>query len=55
VVAPAAGRLGFGLKQGQKSVLTIGMCTRNLGAAIAPLMTIKADSCSVVMGALGIR
>ena len=45
---------GFGLKQGQRSVLTIGMCTRNLGAAIAPLMTIQADSPSVVMVALGI-
>ena len=54
VVTLATDRLGFGLKQGQRSVLTIGMCTRNLGAAIAPLMTIKADSRSVVMVALGI-
>jgi BASS family bile acid:Na+ symporter len=54
VVTLATDRLGFGLKQGQRSVLTIGMCTRNLGAAIAPLMTIKADSHSVVMVALGI-
>jgi bile acid:Na+ symporter, BASS family len=54
VVTLATDRLGFGLKQGQRSVLTIGMGTRNLGAAIAPLMTIKADSRSVVMVALGI-
>jgi len=54
VVTLATDRLGFGLRQEQKSVLTIGMCTRNLGAAIAPLMTIKADSRSVVMVALGI-
>jgi BASS family bile acid:Na+ symporter len=54
VVTLATDRLGFGLKQGQRSVLTIGMCTRNLGAAIAPLMTIQADSRSVVMVALGI-
>ena len=54
VVTLATDRLGFGLKQEQKSVLTIGMCTRNLGAAIAPLMAIKADSRSVVMVALGI-
>jgi BASS family bile acid:Na+ symporter len=50
----ATDRLGFGLKQQQKSVLTIGMCTRNIGAAIAPLVAIKADSRSVVMVALGI-
>lgn len=54
VVTLATDRLGFGLKQGQKIVLTIGMCTRNIGAAIAPLITIKADSRSVVMVALGI-
>ncbi len=54
VVTLATDRLGFGLEQGQRSVLTIGMCTRNLGAAIAPLMAIKADSRSVVMVALGI-
>ncbi len=54
VVTLATHRLGFGLKQQQRSVLTIGMCTPNLGAAIAPLMTIKADSRSIVMVALGI-
>jgi BASS family bile acid:Na+ symporter len=54
VVTLATARLGFGLKQGQKSVLTIGMGTRNIGAAIAPLITTQADSRSVVMVALGI-
>ncbi len=53
-VTLATDRLGFGLKQGQKTVLTIGMCTRNVGAAIVPLLTSKADSRSVVMVALGI-
>jgi bile acid:Na+ symporter, BASS family len=53
-VTLATDRLGFGLKQGQKSVLTIGMCTRNIGAAMAPLMAIKAESRSVVMVVLGI-
>jgi len=54
VVTLATDRLGFGLKQGQRSVLTIGMSTRNLGAAIAPLMAIKADSRSVVIVAIRI-
>ena len=54
VVTLATAWLGFGLKQGQKSVLTIGMGTRNIGAAIAPLMTTQADSRSVVLVALGI-
>jgi BASS family bile acid:Na+ symporter len=54
VVTLTTDKLGFGLKQEQRSVLTIGMCTRNLGAAIAPLMTMKADSRSVVMVAIGI-
>jgi BASS family bile acid:Na+ symporter len=54
VITLATDRLGFGLKQEQRSVLTIGMCTRNLGAAIAPLMTIRADPRSVVMVAIGI-
>jgi BASS family bile acid:Na+ symporter len=54
VVTLTTDRLAFGLQQRQRSVLTIGMCTRNLGAAIAPLMTIQADSRSVVMVVLGI-
>jgi BASS family bile acid:Na+ symporter len=54
VVTLATDRLGFGLKQSERSVLAIGMGTRNLGAAIAPLMTIRADPRSVVMVALGI-
>ena len=33
---------GFGLKYEQKVVLSIGMSTRNLGAAIAPLLSLAA-------------
>jgi BASS family bile acid:Na+ symporter len=54
VVTLATYGLGFGLKQSQKSVLSIGMCTRNLGAAMAPLMAVRADSRSIVMVAIGI-
>ena len=54
VAAQALLSHGCGLKPEQKSVLTIGMCTRNIGAAIAPLMAIKADSRSIVMVTLGI-
>jgi len=54
VVTLATYGLSFGLKEGQKSVLSIGMCTRNLGAAMAPLMTIQSDSRSIVMIAIGI-
>jgi len=34
--------LGFGLKHEQKIILSIGMSTRNLGAAIAPLFSVAA-------------
>ena len=54
VVTLATYKLGFGLKEEQRSVLSIGMCTRNLGVAIAPLMAVQADSRSIVMIALGI-
>ncbi|MGE5296541.1 MAG: bile acid:sodium symporter family protein [Solirubrobacterales bacterium] len=43
-----------GLKQGQKSVLSLGMTTRNLGAAFAPLFAISSvDQRAIVMVALG--
>jgi hypothetical protein len=29
--------LAFGLKQCQKNVLSLGMCSRNIGAVLAPL------------------
>ncbi len=47
--------LSFGLPQAQKSVLTLGMSTRNLGAAIAPLFAIHdIDQRAIVMVAIGI-
>jgi bile acid:Na+ symporter, BASS family len=47
--------LSFGLPQGQKSVLALGMATRNLGAAFAPLFAIHdIDQRAIVMVALGV-
>ena len=44
-----------GLKQGQKSVLSLGMSTRNLGVAFAPLFAISGvDQRAIVMVALGV-
>src|SRR5512137_1089658 len=44
-----------GLQQGQKSVLSLGMSTRNLGAAFAPLFAISSvDQRAIVMVALGV-
>ncbi len=46
----AAYLLGFGLPQAQRSVLGIGMCTRNVGAALAPLVAIPGtDPRAIVM------
>ncbi|MBR0671798.1 hypothetical protein [Neoroseomonas soli] len=38
----AAYRSGGGLAQRERSVLGLGMCTRNLGAALAPLLSMEA-------------
>jgi bile acid:Na+ symporter, BASS family len=47
--------LAFGLPQDQKSVLGLGVCTRNLGAAFAPLFAVAAvDERAIVMVALGV-
>jgi BASS family bile acid:Na+ symporter len=47
--------LGFGLLQEQKIVLSIGLATRNLGAALAPLLSVPAiDQRATVMVVLGI-
>jgi bile acid:Na+ symporter, BASS family len=47
--------LGFGLGHGQKSVLSLGMATRNLGAAFAPLFSAHdVDQRAVVMVAFGV-
>jgi BASS family bile acid:Na+ symporter len=37
MVTAASYGLVFGLKQGQKSVLSLGMCTGNIGAELATL------------------
>ena len=45
---------GFGLQQEQKIVLSAGMATRNIGAALAPLFSIaEMDQRSIVMVVLG--
>jgi bile acid:Na+ symporter, BASS family len=47
--------LSFGLTQGQKTVLSLGMATRNIGAALAPLFAIPGvDERAIVMAALGV-
>jgi BASS family bile acid:Na+ symporter len=46
--------LGFGLKYEQKIVLSTGMATRNLGAALAPLISAAdMDQRAIVMVVLG--
>lgn len=44
--------LGRGLRDDQRNVLTLGMCSRNLGVALAPLMAIESDTRSMVMVAI---
>ena len=47
--------LGFGLPQGQKIVLSLGMCTRNVGAALAPLFAVPdMDQRAIVMVSFGV-
>jgi len=55
VATAASYGLSFGLPQPQKSVLALGMSTRNLGAAFAPLFAIAdVDQRAIVMVALGV-
>jgi BASS family bile acid:Na+ symporter len=49
ILAVAAYLLSAGLPNSQRSVLTIGLTTRNLGAALAPLAALDADPRVVVM------
>lgn len=52
-VAPYA--LGFGLSRAQRVVMSIGMATRNVGAALAPLFAIPGmDERAIVMVAFGV-
>ena len=55
VVAGAAYWLGFGMPRPQKQILVIGLCCRNVGAALAPLFVApNVDPAAIVaVGALG--
>jgi bile acid:Na+ symporter, BASS family len=47
--------LSFGLPRAQRAVVSLGMATRNLGAAFAPLFAVKdVDQRAIVMVALGV-
>jgi len=47
--------LGFGLRHEQRVVLSAGMATRNLGAALAPLLTVAdTDQRAIIMVVLGL-
>jgi bile acid:Na+ symporter, BASS family len=55
VVTAASYAFGFGMPRGQKSVLALGICTRNCGAAMAPLFVAQGvDQNAIVMVSLGI-
>lgn len=55
VVTAGSYALAFGLPPSQKSVLALGVCTRNLGAAFAPLFAVSGvDERAIVMVALGV-
>jgi BASS family bile acid:Na+ symporter len=43
LLAAAAYGLGFGLSHEKKSTLVLGLCTRNVGAAIAPLLSVSSS------------
>jgi len=55
VVALAAYFLGFGMPKPQKEVLVLGLCARNVGAAMAPLFIAPNVDPNAIMatGALG--
>jgi BASS family bile acid:Na+ symporter len=46
--------LSSGLTHEQRSVISLGACTRNLGAALAPLLGASSDPRTTVMIALGV-
>jgi len=55
VVTAGAYLLAFGLPPSQRSVLALGVCTRNLGAAFASLFAMAGtDERAIVMVALGV-
>jgi len=54
IVTPFTYWCGFGLEPGQKIVLSTGMATRNIGAALAPLFSIAdMDQRAIIMVVLG--
>jgi bile acid:Na+ symporter, BASS family len=55
VLGAAAYGLGFGLSHEKKSTLVLGLCTRNVGAALAPLLSVPdADPRATVMCVLAV-
>jgi bile acid:Na+ symporter, BASS family len=55
VIASASYAFGFGMPPRQKSVVSLGICTRNCGAALAPLFVGQGvDQSAIVMVSLGI-
>jgi bile acid:Na+ symporter, BASS family len=54
-VTAASYAFGFGMPQRQKSVVALGICTRNCGAALAPLFVAPdVDQGAIVMVTLGV-
>ncbi len=55
LLGAAAYGLGFGLSHEKKSTLVLGLCTRNVGAALAPLMSVPSvDPRATVMCVLAV-
>jgi BASS family bile acid:Na+ symporter len=55
VVTVASYGAGFGMPHEQKSVISLGICTRNCGSALAPLFVVPdVDQSVIVMVTLGI-
>jgi BASS family bile acid:Na+ symporter len=46
--------LSAGLKPEQRTVVSLGVCTRNLGAALAPLLATSTDARATVMVAMAV-
>jgi len=55
VITAASYLFGFGMPPSQKSVVSLGICTRNCGSALAPLFVAKGvEQDAIVMVTLGI-
>ena len=53
-ITVAAHAMGRSLRREQRVVVSLGVCTRNLGAAFAPLMAVSGDPRTTVMVAMGV-